>query len=164
MIRVIMDQKRRWAPRETQFLAEWINEFHPHERVMFRVRLGKIKRDSLPQDLDESEIKMLSVYKYWADAIIIRSDELILVEAKLKPSTAVIGQIMLYRKLIKETPDLEPYWHLPIRAVLLQATYEGYVNEMCESMGIQVIYWCPPWVKDYLADLGKIKTAGKKYF
>jgi len=157
-------KKRGWEPREMRYVAEWVTAKFPGARVIYRCRLGSLRPEAQLKGLTEAERKLYTVYKYWADAIVITEREIILVEGKLRPKPGVISQIELYLRLIPQTEELKPYAHLPRRVILLMATPEWYVIELAKEKGIEVIIWSPAWAEQYLKELGKFTTAGKQYF
>ena len=143
---------RLWQPRESRLLAEWIREFYPNDRVKYRVRLGPYPYWAKPSIETGVSPEIYKIYQRWADAIIIRPNEIIIIEAKIKPDPGVISQINLYALLLPKTPELSEYKDRPIRKIVLLALRDVEVEELAERENIEIQYYAPNWVNDYLKE------------
>lgn len=148
---------RLWQPRETRLLSEWVAKNYPKDRVMFRVRLGRPPTWAMAAIAKGAPPEIYKIYQRWADAIIIRKKELILIEAKIKPDPGVISQINLYAQLIPKTEDLLDFKDLPIRKVILMAMRDLEIEELASDQEIEVIIYSPPWVTAYLKEIKKYR-------
>ncbi|MHA1409322.1 MAG: hypothetical protein ACTSQY_03200 [Candidatus Odinarchaeia archaeon] len=97
--------------KESELLKVWLWNKHREDVQWRRVRLGVVP--------GKQEAKMYSVLLRWADAIILKDGKVLIVEAKLRPDPKVTGQLELYEKLFRVTPEFKYYWSWPIRKVLL---------------------------------------------
>jgi len=72
----------------------------------------------------------------YADIVLIEDGQLIIVEAKLRPNAEAIGQLQLYSKLIRLTPEFEKFNDLPIKLILLTTMLDLPISELCSNLGI----------------------------
>ncbi len=122
---------------------------------MYRVKLGQIPAWSSKSISEGAPADLYKVYQRWADAIVITKTHLILIEAKIKPDPGVISQILLYDQLIPKTDHLRQYSKLRRLNILLLAQHDSEVEELARNNNIEVQYFSPPWVKDYLIEIRK---------
>lgn len=148
---------RLWQPRETRLLSEWIVKTFPNDKVIYRVRLGQPPGWAKTSIDGGAPPEIYKIYQRWADAIIITPKELILIEAKIKPDPGVISQINLYEQLLPKTPELQEFMDLPTRKVLLMAQRDLDVEELARTQDIEIQYYSPPWVTDYLKEIHRYR-------
>lgn len=146
-----------WQPRETRLLSEWVNKHYPDDRVMFRVRLGRPPNWAEKSIAEGAPANMYKIYQRWADAIIIREKELILIEAKIRPIPGVVSEINLYAQLIPKTPEFDEFTDRPIRKLILLAMRDPEIIELAAADGIEVQIYTPAWVIEYLKEHRKYK-------
>lgn len=148
---------RLWQPRETRLLSEWVAKKYPEDRVMYRVRVGRPPSWALVSIAEGAPPEIYKIYQRWADAIIIREKELILIEAKVRPIPGVVSEINLYAQLIPKTPELAEFMDRPIRKVILMAVQDPEITELAAVDNIEVHIYTPPWVIEYLKEHRKYK-------
>lgn len=151
--------KRRWAPRERRLVAEWVSLRYPEAKVFIQKRIG-----APPQFLvNELGLRKADNYykplKRWADAIIITKEEIILVEGKIRSTPAVVGQLEYYGEIVKKTPDLAAWAHLPVRLVLLSPWVDPGMEDYCAQKGITIEHYHPPWIDEYMKEIQGYQTA-----
>jgi len=73
----------------------------------------------------------------WADAIFIEDGYVNILEAKVRPSPTAVGQLLLYERLFKVTPEFKMYWDWPIKKILLTTMVAWDVVELCSQYNIQ---------------------------
>lgn len=149
--------KRGWAPREMRMVSEYIAKYFPGSITMSRVRLGATSPDLLPADLSDAEKRMLTVWKRWADAIVITRTRLILIEGKILPDPGVISQLLLYKELLMHTPELQQYLDRDVELQLVMAIEDPLVSKLARDQGIKVTIFTPDWIGEYVSTL-----AGRK--
>lgn len=131
-------------------LVEWLTRTYPGDAWMTRVRLGS-PRSSVPRaDMTVEERAMVGVWRRWADAVVLLPEELLLVEAAIRPNPGKIGQLELYQMLVPHTPELSQYRDRPVAMVLLYAIEDPAVNLLARRKGIRCIQYKPEWLPDYL--------------
>lgn len=147
------NKKRGYEPREMRLLAEWIARRPEGERIITRVRLGKIHPELNLEGLTSSDLKMLGLFRRWADALIIGPRTKTIVEAKIVSHPVAITQLALYAKLIDETPELEEFRHLETRKLLLCAVEDPALTSIAREQGVEVSVYTPSWLNDYFSSL-----------
>lgn len=113
---------------ESRFVNKWLWVYHRDKPQWRRTRLG-----ALP---DKEMSALYSVTLRWADAIILDGNELVIVEAKLNPVAGAIGQLELYRELIRATPEFDRFSNLPIKLVFLTTRLDLQLLQFCTAKGI----------------------------
>jgi hypothetical protein len=140
----------KWAPRETAMVTEWVAKTFPMDRVIIRARVGAPDA-SLVEQVGEARADALSkVFKRWVDAVIIRPQEVILVEAKIRGTPAALGQLVAYRDLFRKTPEFRDVATRPTRLLLLTPWDDADLKDTAASLGIDVVNYRPPWLDEYL--------------
>lgn len=148
---------RLWQPRETRLLSEWISKTYPEDRVMFRVRLGQPPAWAKPSIETGTPKEIYMIYQRWADAIIIRKKEIIIIEAKIRLEPGVISQIKLYEQLLPKTPRFSDFRELSIRLIILAAMRDPEVELLAANEGIEMAFYSPDWVIDYLKEIKRYR-------
>ena len=126
---------------EKRLITEWLWQFHREHQQWKRIRLGQVPTRDMAQ--------LYKVGLFWADAIVFDPPHLLIVEAKIRPSLAAIGQLEAYRELLKVTPEFEQFRGNPIRLVLLTTIEDRNVRRFCEDKGIEYIIFKPEWAEAY---------------
>lgn len=117
---------------------------------MTRVRLGSIPTSEVAPLLEDHEVRMLGVYRRWADFIVVTDDRLILGEAAIRPNPGKISQLQLYRLLLDNTPELQQYLPRAVEMQLVYAIEDPVVNAMARLVGIRPIYFTTQAVDEYI--------------
>lgn len=126
--------------RERRLVNEWLRVAHREHIQKTRVRVGPA--------IDHPEAKALVVLMRWVDALVYDGNNVILVEAKLRPDAGAIGQLEHYRDLFIQTPDYKLWWDLPVKLVLLSALRSRDIEEICAKKGIEFVLFRPAWVDE----------------
>lgn len=113
---------------ETQFVNRWLKEKHPNPPLWIRPRLGKA---AFPEFA-----RLMEVTLRFPDAIFIEDGVLTIVEAKLAKRPGAIGQLLLYKKLLPETPEFEPFSRLPVQMLLLTDRLDKNVQAVAADHNI----------------------------
>lgn len=143
-------QKRAWQPRELQMVSEFIAMMYPRDWFEMRVRLGTPKPAAPTSLLTDAEKRMVGVWRRWADAIVYRKHELILIEAAIRPDPGDISRLQLYFMLVPMTPELKPHWNKKIILELVYAIEDPATITLARRQGIRCIEYKPPWLEGYL--------------
>lgn len=120
---------------------------------MTRVRLGSLDTVGKHGELSTEERLMMGVLRRWADAIVITKDELVLIEASIRPDLGDPSKLEIYRDLIGFTPELEPYRGLPVFLEYVYAIEDPVVIKYCKQRNIRTVHFSPPWILDYMREL-----------
>lgn len=121
--------------KESVLLTKWLKTFHRTALQWKRVRLGEVA--------DKEEARYYKVILRWADAVFVEDGVVYIVEAKLRPSLGVIGQLEGYKALFIVTPEFQQYWNYPIKMILLSAYLDLNIAELCRKKEIIYEVWKP---------------------
>jgi len=136
-----------------QLLNEWLAANYADALVMTRVRLGTLADVETRTGLTYERQRALSVWRRWADAIVITQRMVRVVEAKIRPDPGVVSQLKLYLRLVPHTPELEQYLSRPRKGVIVYAVEDPQIREMAKEEGFELHYFRPDWIEPYLAEL-----------
>jgi hypothetical protein len=157
MMTKIVKPSEKWQPREMRLVSEYIAKYYPNSTSLTRVRLGPTHPALLSEEMSEEERRMVTVWRRWADAIIITRTRLILLEASILPDPGDVSKLLLYEYLVRRTPELQLYLDRDIQKVLLVAIEDPVLTTIARAAGIEVVLFCPSWVKEYIQTLAQRK-------
>jgi len=145
---------RRNARRQasTELLSEWLALYHRDARVFHNLRLGPapaVPRGFVPSPEIERMLKRRNRY---ADAVVVTPAELLVVEAKMDPSSAAIGQVLDYADLVTSSPELAPYASLQIVPVVLWPADDPIAHRRAAALGVRVEIYTPSWYEEWLRE------------
>lgn len=115
--------------KETDMLNAWLWEKHRTDVQWRRVRLGVLPTKELA--------RMYMTLLRWVDAIYLKDGVVYIVEAKLRAEPGALGQLDLYEKLFKETPEFSDYSLWPIQKVLLTAVMDLNMAELASEKDVE---------------------------
>lgn len=148
--------KRNWQPRETRYLQEYVTDYLHPKQCFFRMRLGGVtddQRRDLPPGVSD---RIYMVTQRYADAVCIFEDRVEIWEAKLiRPLTAVT-QLQLYARLFRKTPEFSRYIDADLSLHILTPVMDPDLTDIAGDAGIELHYWEPDWVTDYLCGYYRI--------
>ena len=144
---------RRWQPRELRLVSEFLAQEYRDYPYQTHVRLGSIRPRVDGAFVGDEEVRMLGVFRRWADALVILPDRLVLIEAAIRPEPGDISMLELYERLIPNTPELAEHVGKPVEKVLLYCMPDDLLLTLAREKGIQVRYFRPAWVEEYLKEL-----------
>lgn len=136
-----------------RMLGEWLEkEYHGHYYAT-RVRLGTPPAALLTPDMPEEEVRMLGVWRRWADGLVVLPDRMVLIEAAIRPDPGDISKLELYAYLLPHTPEYREHRDKPVDLVLLYCLEDPILVALARRKGIRTVYYRPKWLDDYLAIL-----------
>jgi len=140
---------------ELRYVSEFAARTYPDDRVYTYVRLGKDPGIGREEELPEEELRMLRVQMRWADCVVIRPREILIIEGKLKPGMYPegIAKLELYTRIAKKTPDLAQYLPRKIVGAMLVPTDDPVTAALARDKGFRWIIWKPDWFQDFQASL-----------
>ena len=155
-----MAKKRNWQPREMLMVSEYLVKYYAKWPYKMRVRLGSIPQELVREGMSWPELRAAGVWRRYADAVVIKPKQLIIIEAAIKPNAGDISQLQLYKELLPHTPELEPYGNRPIALELVYAMEDPIVLKMARKAKIRVVLYRPDWLDEYLAILHPTERRG----
>ena len=144
------DSGRPWEPREMRLVEDYCKEFYSGAKVLYRVRLGSaplVVKSKFGKDRGE---RWFQPFKPWADAVIILPDQVILLEAKLRATTAALGQVLMYRDVFFDTPEFVQYKGRELITRVISPWWDEKIANLLHQYKIETEYYEPAWVEDYV--------------
>ena len=139
--------------RETRLVADFVSAFYPDDRAIFNLRVGGINPLITDQDLTEGELALIGSHRRYADAVVIRERDLVLIEGYILPTLGKVSQILGYRALVPLTPELGAFASMPITAIIVGPIEDQFMARLARESGIQVRVYRPPWIEEFLNGL-----------
>lgn len=147
-------ERKESQQRERRYVVEFVQGHYPERiQVFYNMRLGPGPVELRRRYPDEPESAFKSWLKY-ADAVVVLARSLILVEAKIRRPIDAMGQLIHYKTLIAETPELAPWRDKPVELVLVTPREDMDLISTATGQGVNVMIYSPPWVLDYLKEIG----------
>lgn len=144
---------RKYELRD-QRLAKYFHwKYYRQYRSLTNVSLGPYRRHSGNPGLTPAELRLTGVNRARADMIIVTPDELVVVEAKVKPDYESLMSLVGYRALLPRTPEMEHYKHLPIKAIYVSGQEDDWLAERAQELDVEFIQADLQWATDYLDKL-----------
>jgi hypothetical protein len=140
---------------ELRYVSEFAARTYPDEQVFTYVRLGKDPAIGREEELSEEELRMLRVGMRWADCVVIRAREILIIEGKLKPGMYPegIAKLEIYTRIARKTPDLAQYLPRKIVGAMLVPTDDPITAMIAREKGFRWIVWKPDWFQEFQASL-----------
>lgn len=145
--------KRSNLAWEMRMRDEFLAKFHQGEPYKTQVRLGEVPGGYYLEKTEYRRMKMLGLWRRYADALVIKTDHVIIYEFALLPDPGDITKLELYEELFKKTFEYEQYKNFPIKLRLISALEDPVVKMLAIRRGIEVILYEPAWLDDYLTTL-----------
>lgn len=131
-------------------MASYLADRFPRDLTMTRVRLGSLPATELTPLLEDHEVRMMSVFRRWADYIVVTRNALILGEAAIRSQPGKISQLQLYALLLPHTPELQQYLPRRIELELLYAIEDPVVTMMANEAGIRTVFYRTKAAEEYI--------------
>jgi hypothetical protein len=137
---------------EARYVSDYVARRYPGVPVRIHARLGTPPRTPEGEPLESAEERMLRVYMRWADAIVFRPEETVIIEGKLNTQMYLMGiaQLELYLSLLPHTGE---YAHLladKVTGELLIPSEDPTIESLARRKGLRVVIWAPSWLSEYL--------------
>jgi hypothetical protein len=140
-----------------RMVSEYIAKYFPGSTTYTRVRLGATHPSLLPESFSDEERRMLTVWKRWADAVVITRTRIILIEGAILPNPGDVSQLLLYKALLRFTPEFQAYMDRDIEMQLVICVEDPLLTRIARDAGIKVITFAPDWISDYIRSLAQRK-------
>jgi len=97
------------------------------------------------------------------DALVIYPDRLVLIEAKIVRWVDGLSKLVVYRALVPDTPELEPYAQRPVVLQLLIPYTQDNMRSVAARLGVELVEFTTPDIDRYLnEELPKYNTSEYK--
>jgi len=155
-----MGHRRRQMLGETRLLMEYLAQAYPDDRWLTNVKLGTDLRPRTGVELTEKELRMLRVYKRYADAIVIQPGRVIVIEAAIWKAIEKVGPLLQYLALVPHTAELQPFLDRQVVGELMVAVTDAVADKLCRDHGIRYTVFAPPWLEEFFSIYpGRKRTA-----
>ena len=146
--------RKPYKQLDRRYVVEYVNEKFPDRRfVWYNAAVGPVP-EALVKAHPEVSLKHFKRWRRYADAIVIMQDRIILIEGELRRPVEGLGELLMYRDIIKQSPELKPYINLPLEVRLIIPRPDPMVINTASAQGIIVDVFYRDWVGDYLRELG----------
>lgn len=145
--------RKPYVQRDRRYVVEYVEQFYPKTRAWFNLRLGPppISVAAAYPGLDVD--RYARVWKKTCDAVVVTDQELVLIEGELRRPSEGLGELLVYRDLIRTTPELQPYQGRRIRTVLLCPVVDPTLTLQLQKHNIELVIYRPKWVEEYLKEV-----------
>jgi hypothetical protein len=148
-----------WAPREKRYIAEWANERFPSAKKRFNVALGPVPQSAIEELGFEKAVRMFRRWRPFVDCIIFLPEKIIMAEAEIINPKNAIGDLLYYRTIAPETPDLPELKTSKLEYWLVIPEHLKWIEDLCKKQDIVVDIYTPEWIKSYLEQFRKYWTS-----
>lgn len=140
--------------RQVRLTAEWMAQQYPQGGYTLNAYLGPALDGLVEEKGLERALRESAPWRPRVDALVEESGRLVLVEAEIRQPRNAVGNLLVYRNLVDTTPELRAYWGRPTGMVLLMPWTNATIDAMARTAGIRVEIYNPPWIAEYVAELG----------
>lgn len=148
--------------RERRLIAEWRYARYPKEHHQFNAPLGAPEEELVIRYGMPKAVSMSRPWRCEVDCIVFLDHRLLLVEAKVWRPRDALGDLMLYRNLVPDTPELEKYRGFDIELVMVIPWATRRIEAMARAAGVTIDVFAPPWVADFMEQHTRYWTAEYK--
>lgn len=145
--------------RERRYISQYMKDTFPDMRWQLNVELGAIPVEYVQRYGVKRAAAMFRPTRPRVDAIRWQPDKYYLIEAKLRDMKAGIGDLLYYRSVIPETPDLPFYDGQPIVYRLVIPWHLDWVKRHADREGIEVDVKWYDFVDEYVKERQEYFTA-----
>jgi len=142
------------------YLMEWLTKNYPPGTWMVNVPLGTIRPELLELARTPGEIRALKGWRANADAVVILSKEVHIIEAFIRTTSRKIEQLLDYVELFKVTPEFREHWDKKIVPILLTPLDHPWYEFRARQHGIRIIKYRPDWIIPYLNSIERKQARG----
>ena len=139
--------RRPWS---TWLLREWAALRYPGVHLYEQVRLGPTPVSLSGVTVSPELERMLKLENWYADGILVLTDQVLIIEAKVQATPGAISQVKFYWRQALRTADLANLIGMNWTPVVLWAEDDADVSNFARGEGVRVEIYTPPWIADYL--------------
>lgn len=150
-------KRRTHEAREVRLVSEFMASQYPTARVFNLQRVGAIQTPLDASKLTEAELRVIGNKRRQADGIVVQSNKLILIEGYILPDPGKISQLLLYSRLVPQTPELSTFSKFPVEMLLVGPIEDPPLTKLAAELGIKFTLYRPSWVVEHLLSLDERK-------
>lgn len=149
--------------RERALLSAYLQHKLPNAIVKQNCPLGIVPQSLIMEYGRTDALRFARKMRPEVDALIIEPKRLVLIEAKVIRWVDGVSKLALYKALIPDTPELEPYQGRDIVMRLVIPFTQDNMLSVAARMGVEVVEFTTPDIEKYLReDLPKYGSAEYK--
>jgi hypothetical protein len=141
-----------WAQRERRYIVEWYNKNYAGIRVKFNAAIGPVPSEIIKEMGFERAVRAYKPMRKKIDCLIFDTTKLIAAEAEIVAPLNAIRDIIFYRDLLKDSPDLGEWMNKPHEMVLVMPYKTEEVERLCKRYDIRLDIFKPAWIDEYLEE------------
>jgi hypothetical protein len=147
-----------WAQRERRYIVEWAETRYPGAKKIFNAPIGPVPQQIIETFGFTKGIRFFRPYRHKIDCLVFLSDKLIAAEAEIWIPKSAIRDLILYKQLLPQSPDLGEWKNKPMEFWLVMPERIGWVEEIARQNGIFIDIFKPDWIAEYVEMLNKYFT------
>lgn len=141
---------------ERRYSVEYVLQNYPSDtRVKYNAPVGMVAKEVLKQ-YPGADIKFFKPWRKYTDATVIAPPYLDIIECKIWSPEKGFADLLEYRELIPQTPELEEFKDLIVRLFLVIPFTRPHWESMAKRYEINLVVWRPDWVVPLLKKRGLI--------
>jgi hypothetical protein len=148
-----------YAPREKRYIAEWADLRFPKANKKFNVPLGPVPKSAIEEVGFERAVRMYRRWRPFVDCLVYLPDKIVMAEAEIINPKNAIGDLLYYRTIAPETPDIPELKTMKVEYWLVIPEQLKWIQDLCAKQNIIVDIYTPDWLKSYLEQFRKYWTS-----
>ena len=141
---------RTYEDREIRLVTEWVSQVYPRERVVFRYRIVTPPPYVPAGWTADQATQLLKPTGFMVDAVVLKVNESVIIEAKTDNESQAIGQLKFYKYLIETYPTLQDFSVGLVHPVMLFARVNPDLQKFALQEGVDVSVYSPDWIQSFL--------------
>mgnify|MGYP001605290096 CR=1 FL=1 len=144
----------RYLWGETRLLMDYIKAVYPPPGVFTNVKVGPLD-PHVPRDgLTGAQQRLMGSFRRYADAIVVRPDEPVVIETTMVKAVTKVGPLLEYLKLVPQTPELAQYMPRRVRGELVSPIPDPRTEELCKDLGLRFVVYEVDWLDKFMEQYG----------
>jgi len=145
--------------RERSLLSEYIRLKLQGLQVKQNCPLGIVPESLIIEYGRTQALRVARKMRPEVDALVIYPDKLVLIEAKVTRWVDGLAHLVVYKALVPDTPELEPYAKRPVIMRMVIPFTQENMRSVAQRMGVEIVEFTTPEVDEYLnKELPKYST------
>lgn len=140
---------KKRANYERRYCSEYCLLTYPDDTIKLNVPLGTAPDGVIKAMGLGRALRQFRPFRPEADAVILRPNEIVLIEAKIMKALDGLAKLPIYRDLISYTPELADFWELPVRCVLITPKPPLWFERVAKNFDIEYVIYSPDWIQKY---------------
>jgi len=145
--------RKPYVQRDRRYVAEYVEQTYPYNKVHYNLRLGPPPIGTAEKYPGTNIDRLARVWKKTCDAVVITDKEVVLIEGELRRPMEALGELISYRDLLFQTPELTAYAKMPVKSILLCPVYDPTMDLQLKEHNIEAVVFRPKWVDEYLREV-----------